>query len=55
MISADVGCLKPENKMYEMFFKKFNLNPKECFFIDDQKENVDAAQKFGMRGFTFGQ
>ena len=55
MISADVGCLKPENKIYETFFKRFNLNPKECFFIDDQAENIAAAKKFGMRGFTFGQ
>jgi len=55
MISADVGCLKPENKIYEKFFNKFQLDPKECFFIDDQSENIVAAKKFGMDGITFNQ
>jgi len=53
MISAQVESCKPESKIYETFFDKFKLNPKECYFIDDQPENIDGGQKFGMDGVQF--
>lgn len=32
------------------YFEKFNLEPEECFFIDDKEENILGGQKVGMNG-----
>lgn len=42
--SAEINLLKPNPKIYEYLLKKYSLNPDECIFIDDQKENIEAAQ-----------
>ena len=52
-ISADVHYIKPEREIYELFFQKYNLDPRECFFIDDCAENVAAGEQFGMSGFCY--
>ena len=52
-ISADVGYIKPQPEMYEYFLSLHNLNPKTCFFIDDQEENIAAANTFGIEGMQF--
>lgn len=48
IISSHVKCLKPEEKIYKLLFNKYLLNPKECLFIDDSLENVEASIKLGM-------
>ena len=40
---------KPDIKIYQNLLQKYNLNPKECIFIDDQKENLTPAKKLGMK------
>ncbi len=50
MISADVGYIKPQPEIFESFLSKHKLDPKTCFFIDDQEENIAGAQTFGIRG-----
>lgn len=52
-ISALYGTIKPEKEIYEAFFKKFSLAPEECFFIDDNLVNIEAAKAFGMDGFVY--
>jgi HAD superfamily hydrolase (TIGR01509 family) len=47
------GYLKPQTGMYEYLLTKHNLDPKECLFIDDQKENVSASQKLGIPALQF--
>ena len=44
---------KPEKQIYKSFFKENKLNPKECLFLDDKTENIEAAKKFGMEGIVF--
>ncbi len=53
LISADVQSMKPDKEIYEKFFKRFNVKPQECYFIDDQPENVQAARILGMPGEVF--
>lgn len=55
IVSADEHTVKPEPEIYLNLFKKFNLKPEECFFIDDRPENIAAGEKLGMRGFCFRQ
>lgn len=54
-VSADVHTIKPEPEIYRLFFKQYNLNPAECFFVDDRAENIAAGQAFGMQGFCYQQ
>ncbi|MCR5523007.1 MAG: HAD family phosphatase [Clostridia bacterium] len=53
LISADYKLLKPEPEIYSVFFEKFNLNPSECFFIDDMPANVEGSEKAGMKAYCF--
>ena len=48
-----IGACKPEKEIYETFFRENNLNPRECLFLDDKPENIQAAQKLGMKGIVF--
>ena len=43
VISGDIGLVKPEPAIFEYILKKYDLDPLETLFIDDQPENVDAA------------
>jgi FMN phosphatase YigB (HAD superfamily) len=53
MISGDVGLLKPDPLIYKYFLETFDLDPTECFFIDDQLENITAAQKLGIESMQY--
>lgn len=55
IVSSDVRQMKPEPEIYETLFTRFCLNPKECFFIDDRPENVEAGETYGMNGFCYRQ
>lgn len=52
-ISCEHGFLKPEPDAYLDFFRMFDLDPEECFFIDDKPANVEAAQNLGMKGCVY--
>ncbi|MDO5331922.1 MAG: HAD family phosphatase [Bacillota bacterium] len=53
LVSAFVKKCKPDPEIYQIFFEKFNLNPKECIFIDNLEENIRAGQALGMDGIVF--
>jgi len=48
VISGDIGMIKPNENIFLYFLQKFNLNPKDCVFIDDQSSNIIAAKKLGI-------
>lgn len=50
VISGDCGVLKPHPFIYAHLLTEFNLDPKECFFLDNQIENVVAAEALGISG-----
>ncbi|MGC2310209.1 MAG: HAD-IA family hydrolase [Candidatus Babeliaceae bacterium] len=52
-ISGQIGYLAPQPEFYQAFLKKYNLKPEECLVIDDQEENIIAAQKCGMHAHYF--
>lgn len=53
LFSAEVKCIKPQKEMYEHFFERFQLNPEECFFIDDLSINIEGAKACKMDGYCF--
>lgn len=50
--SHEMGSRKPEEKIYKILLEKENINPAETFFVDDRKENVEAAAALGIQAFV---
>ncbi len=51
--SHEVGKRKPDFDFYEHALKEINLRADECIFVDDLKENVDAAKKLSFKTILF--
>jgi HAD superfamily hydrolase (TIGR01509 family) len=51
--SCDVGLIKPEKKIYEYAQTLIPYLPNEVLFVDDVKQNVEAAQAFGWNAIKF--
>ena len=51
--SGEVLALKPQPIIYQMFFQRFGLNPADCLFVDDNKDNVEASIRCGMDPWWF--
>jgi HAD superfamily hydrolase (TIGR01509 family) len=52
VISAVLGCRKPDPRMYRAGSDGLGLAPYECVFVDDDPELVMAAIDLGYRGIT---
>jgi len=48
IISGKEKLVKPDPKIYKLAINRFNLIPEETVFIDDKKENIEAANKLGF-------
>ena len=55
VVSADWGILKPDRALSRILLDSFDLNPEECYFVDDNPLNVEAAMTLGMQGSVFDQ
>ena len=53
VISADEKVMKPHPDYYRIALKRLDLKPEECFFIDDNTMNIEAARCCGMAGTVF--
>jgi FMN phosphatase YigB (HAD superfamily) len=52
VISGDCGLVKPDPAIFRYLLEKFDLDAEECFFVDNQQENVTAAHTIGIKGVT---
>ena len=48
-LSHEINYRKPDAAIYKYVLEQHNLNPEECLFIDDTKENTDAAAELGIQ------
>ena len=53
LVSGREELAKPDSKIYELLFERFDINPEEALFIDDNLRNVDASIKAGMDAVQF--
>ncbi len=51
--SHDTGKLKKEKEKFEKILKELKVNARECVYIDDQKSNIEAASKLGIKGIQY--
>jgi len=52
-VSAEIGILKPNEKIYRYLLEQYKLDPAESVFIDDLMANVEGARAVGMHAFQF--
>ena len=50
-LSQRMHLAKPDARIYEEVVKQANIYPDETLFIDDLKENCEAAEKLGIHTF----
>ncbi|KAL6066897.1 hypothetical protein QOT17_009258 [Balamuthia mandrillaris] len=58
VVSQDVECAKPEQRIYEILLERLakldgELTPSQVVFIDDKGENCEAAKGCGLKAINF--
>jgi putative hydrolase of the HAD superfamily len=53
IISAEVGAVKPEPKIFQIALEQFGVSPNEAVFVDDFYANIEGCEKVGIRGIHF--
>jgi putative hydrolase of the HAD superfamily len=48
VISAEVGLHKPQPEIYLIGAERLEVEPAECIFVDDLRENCEGAEAVGM-------
>lgn len=53
VVSCEEHVVKPTPEIYQILTSRYELNPAETLFIDDRRENVEAAINEGWQGYHF--
>jgi len=53
IISAEVGAVKPEAKIYKIALEQAGVQGNEAVFVDDFAVNIKGCEKVGMQGIYF--
>ena len=53
VMSASIGIVKPSYEIFDYLCKTYNLTPEETIFVDDRRDNIEGAEKYGIRGYLF--
>ncbi len=51
--SDEMRIKKPDPEIYKKVLDKIKLEAKECLFIDDKEDNIEAANNIGMKTILF--
>ena len=55
VFSAEEGIAKPDPEIYRRTLERLGVEAAEALFVDDRRENVDAARALGMHGVLFAK
>lgn len=53
VVSGHEKTRKPFADFYQILFNRYNINPAQALFIDDNQRNVDGGATLGMAGIRF--
>lgn len=53
IISAEVRCAKPVERIYRLALERLGAEPEEAVFIDDYLPNIEGARAIGMHAIHF--
>ena len=48
VISGEVGLHKPQPEIFRLGAERIGLDPEDCVFVDDLRENCEGAEAVGM-------
>ncbi len=54
VLSGEEGMIKPSSEIYELTASRLGFDISECVMIDDLLDNVDGAERAGMKTILFG-
>ena len=55
VLSCDIKAVKPDPKMFEEILRKYELDPSNCIFLDDVKDNTNMAESLGIKAYQVNQ
>ena len=55
VLSCDIKAIKPDPKMFEEILHKYQLDPVNCIFLDDVKDNTMMAESLGIKAYQVKQ
>jgi 2-haloacid dehalogenase len=53
LLSGDARLIKPDPRIFKLFFETHAVDPADAVYIDDNKPNVETAKALGMHGILF--
>ena len=53
VVSAREKLAKPDPEIFQLLARRFRLNPKETLFIDDNADNIAAAEREGFQTWLY--
>jgi len=53
VVSGEQGIKKPDPRLYQLALQRLQLPAADCAYVDDRRENLDAAAALGMRPILF--
>jgi putative hydrolase of the HAD superfamily len=53
VISYDVGCAKPDERIYRITLERLGTPPGRALFVDDRAANIEGARRLGIDTLHF--
>lgn len=53
VVSGEERVIKPDPRIYQVLFDRYDVDPSDAVFVDDSTANVDAAAELGMTALHF--
>jgi 2-haloacid dehalogenase len=53
VVSGAEGMIKPDPRLYALLLERYQVDPTQAVFIDDNRVNVEAAVALGLAGIHF--
>lgn len=53
LFSYACGLIKPDPEIYRLLFRTFSIRPERAVFLDDNADNIRAAQREGLHTILF--
>lgn len=53
VVSGAERLIKPDYRLFHVLLDRYGLKAGECVFVDDNPDNVAAAETLGMKGIVF--
>ncbi len=53
VVSCEVGCAKPDPRIYEICLSRLEVAANRALFVDDLTANIEAAAKLGVQTLHF--